>query len=173
MTENEFQTNVAFVSKVGDLDVNGADELGVVLSDGTSVVVYGDAGIRNTVIDLADPTSAEFIALQGVGDVLSLFDSPFVALGDTNNDGLDDVGIGWNARSFNSGVIAIEDINSDGVQDIQLERNGTEVIQRLNYFRVLYGFGAEGFTGLSGEPSSVQPVIRVGDQVFDELVGYK
>ena len=36
---------------------------------------------------------------------------------------------------------------------------------------MLFGFGAEGFTGLSGEPSAVQSVIRVGDQVFDELVG--
>jgi len=68
---------------------------------------------------------------------------------------------------FDAGVRVTDDINADGVADLELnEREFAEVY----LWRVVYGFGADGFTGHVVVAEDTQALVRVGDEFFNALI---
>ncbi len=160
--------NIEYASAIGDLDGNGAGELGIVYADGGAAIVYGEEGHRPALIDLAEPTNVDITWLQGMSDFYSYFnDNPLQALGDINGDGVDDLGIGWDQRAYDAAISVIDDINGDNFDDLQISQPN---YTRIYLLRVLYGFGTSGFTGVLAGVPPTPPVSIVEENFFNALI---
>ena len=167
LTTDEVFEGAGFVSKVGDLDGNGADELGIALLNGGGLIYFGDVDKRPSALNLDSPNE-NVATLRGMANSLPTGSAnPLVALGDTNNDGIDDLGIGWNLRYYDAGLSTVPDVNGDGIEDVQIRDS---IFAQTRLLRVLYGFGSAGFTGHLVNADDVQAVAIIEEAHFNEVV---
>jgi len=155
--------------KVGDIDNDGIDDLGVLKPSGDAVIIYGAPEALPDSVDLADPANVELTTIKGLSDGYAWYDGRrLVALGDINTDGADDLGIGWGVRRYVSDIALIDDINEDGIEDLSISGIDTESMYLM---RVLYGFPAEGFTGFLAATPNPGPAALIEAEFFDGMVG--
>jgi len=152
-------------AKVGDIDNDGVDDLSVASLPGNAVIIYGAADALPELLDLASPMNVELTRVQGISN--EHFSTMMVALGDINNDGADDLGIGWSDRYYLRDMKSLGDINDDGIEDVFI--NGY-ADARTQLLCVLYGFPAEGFTGFLPATTNPKPLVLVEEDYFNRMV---
>ncbi|MGC0372481.1 MAG: hypothetical protein DGJ47_001195, partial [Rickettsiaceae bacterium] len=86
------RSTVVSLNHLGDFNNDGISDLGIGTRSNYVYVVYGKQGNYNTAIDLASPPANSVLQINGIsGDSLG---SSLGFIGDVNNDGFNDIGVG-------------------------------------------------------------------------------
>jgi len=153
--------------RIGDIDNDGVDDLGIT-KPSSATIVFGSADTLPDSLDLAAPMNVELTNIQGMDDKLAFHAvSPLVALGDINNDGADDLGIGWTDQKYRSDIKQIDDINGDGIEDLSI---GGTSMHEVSLLRVVYGFPSEGFTGFLSATDNPKPIAIIEKDYFNQVI---